>query len=97
MRLIFFNAVVERIAKYPFRGAVCRGLRPCRKGHVQVKNVCNITWGYVASTHIGGRGRVEFSAAWGALRGRAWRVEHFYKNVEKALGGVVSWLEIAYS
>ncbi len=92
MRLMFLNAVVERIAKYPFRGAVCRGLRPCRKGFVQVKNVCYITWGYVASTHIGGRGRVEFSAAWGAPGRRAWHAEQFYKNGRKALGSAVSWL-----
>lgn len=85
MRSLVFWAVVERVVKYPFRGAAWRALCPCRKGFVQVKNACDITWGYVASMGQGGGGRGEFSERWGALRCRACRVEQCYKNGRKAL------------
>jgi hypothetical protein len=54
---MFINAVVERIALFPFIGAGWRACVRPRKGLVCPKSVmisCNITWGYVARL---GKGR----------------------------------------
>lgn len=55
MRLFVLNAVVGRIVNFPIRGVVGHGRVGLRKRFLAAKNLCNITWGYVAWIG-GGRG-----------------------------------------
>lgn len=77
MCFVFFRAVVERIAKFPFGGEMARACLVCRKGIISGQNSCNITWGYVASSTI--------AVEWGQLSIRGvggWRGERL-ENFEQ--------------